>query len=385
MKILSIVGARPQFIKAAMISKRLREKGIEEILIHTGQHYDFNMSDIFFKELHLVKPDYYLGIGSSTHGEQTGKMLIELEKRLLKEKPNIVLVYGDTNTTLAGTLATAKLHIPFAHVEAGLRSYNKKMPEEINRIVTDHCSDILFCPTETAVKNLQKEGFTNIVNKGALIDKDFNSLFSTDFSSPVLNVGDVMLDMACEIKSKVNEKEIVEKYKVKPKEFILATIHRAENTDNKSNLENIWNALIEISRKGIKVIFPLHPRTKKALKQCRLLQKEQPKYLQITEPLGYIEMIALESSAKVIITDSGGVQKEGYFFKIPCIILRNETEWVELVDAGWNTVVGTKNEAILEEGMRAYNEDIHGKRWIDFYGNGEAGKRIVEVLENFGG
>ena len=385
MKILSIVGARPQFIKAAMISKRLREKGIEEILIHTGQHYDFNMSDIFFKELHLVKPDYYLGIGSSTHGEQTGKMLIELEKRLLKEKPNIVLVYGDTNTTLAGTLATAKLHIPFAHVEAGLRSYNKKMPEEINRIVTDHCSDILFCPTETAVKNLQKEGFTNIVNKGALIDKDFNSLFSTDFSSPVLNVGDVMLDMACEIKSKVNEKEIVEKYKVKPKEFILATIHRAENTDNKSNLENIWNALTEISRKGIKVIFPIHPRTKKALKQCRLLQKERSKNLRITEPLGYIEMIGLESNAKVIITDSGGVQKEGYFFKIPCIILRNETEWVELVDAGWNTVVGTKNEAILEEGMRAYNEDIHGKRWIDFYGNGEAGKRIVEVLENFGG
>ena len=282
MKILSIVGARPQFIKAAMITKRLREKGIEEILIHTGQHYDFNMSEIFFKELHLAKPDYYLGIGSQPHGKQTGKMIIEIEKKLVKENPNIVLVYGDTNTTLAGALATTKLHIPVAHVEAGLRSYNKKMPEEINRIVTDHCSDILFCPTETAVKNLQKEGFTNIVNKGALIDKDFNSLFSTDFSSPVLNVGDVMLDMACEIKSKVNEKEIVEKYKVKPKEFILATIHRAENTDNKSNLENIWNALIEISRKGIKVIFPLHPRTKKALKQCRLLQKERSKNLRIT-------------------------------------------------------------------------------------------------------
>ena len=385
MKILSIVGARPQFIKAAMITKRLREKGIEEILIHTGQHYDFNMSEIFFKELHLAKPDYYLGIGSQPHGKQTGKMIIEIEKKLVKENPNIVLVYGDTNTTLAGALATTKLHIPVAHVEAGLRSYNKNMPEEINRVVTDHCSNILFCPTETAVKNLQKEGFENIIKKGTLINTHFNSLCITDFSSPVLNVGDVMLDMAREIKPKVNDEEIIEKYKVKPKEFILVTIHRAENTDNKRNLENIWNALIKFSRKGIKLIFPMHPRTKKALRKCALLQKEQPKYLQITEPLGYIEMIALESSAKVIITDSGGVQKEGYFFKTPCIILRNETEWVELVDAGWNKVVGTKHEAILEEGMRAYNADIHGKRWIDFYGNGEAGKRIVEVLENFGG
>jgi len=292
MKILSIVGARPQFIKTALVSRRLRENGIEEILVHTGQHYDFNMSDIFFQELNLPKPDYHLGIGSSTHSEQTGKMLMEVEKVLFKEKPDIVLVYGDTNTTLAGALAAAKFHIPVAHIEAGLRSYNKRMPEEVNRVLTDHCSDILFAPTDTAIENLKKEGIVKGVYK----------------------VGDVMFDIALEVKNRIDEEKILTKYGLKPKDFILVTIHRAENTDIKENLENIWKALKDITNSGIKVFFPVHPRTKKALENYGLVSEEIPKNLTITQPISYFEMITLESNAKVIITDSGGVQKEGYFF-----------------------------------------------------------------------
>jgi len=363
MKILSIIGARPQFIKAALASRRLRERGIKEILVHTGQHYDFNMSDIFFQELKLLKPDYHLGIGSGSHGEQTGEMLIEIEKVLLQEKPDIVLVYGDTNTTLAGALATAKLHIPVAHIEAGLRSYNKRMPEEINRVLTDHCSDILFAPTDTAVGNLKREGIT----KG------------------VFKVGDVMFDIALEVKNRVDGEKILTKYSLKPKNFILVTIHRAENTDIKENLESIWKALKDIANSGIKVFFPVHPRTKKALENYGLVNGKISKNLVMTEPVSYFEMVVIESNAKVIITDSGGVQKEGYFFKTPCIIPRNETEWLELVEIGWNKVVGNKGENIVEETMKVYREDVNNKKWTDFYGGGRASERIVEVLKNYGG
>ena len=359
MKILSIVGARPQFVKAALVSRKLREKGIKEILVHTGQHYDFNMSDIFFKELNLPKPDYYLGVGSGTHGEQTGKMLIEIEKVLFKEKPDFVLVYGDTNTTLAGALAGVKLHIPVAHIEAGLRSFNKNMPEEINRVLTDHCSDILFAPTDKAVENLKKEG----IIKG------------------IYKVGDVMFDIALEVKNRVDEEKIITKYSLKPKDFILVTIHRAENTDIKENLENIWNALKDIANSGIKVFFPVHPRTKKALKSYDLINEISQKLI-ITEPISYFEMVILEGNAKVIITDSGGVQKEGYFFKTPCIIPRNETEWVELVEIGWNKVVGNKKDNIIKEAIKVYNEDTSNKEWIDFYGGGKASERIIEVLKS---
>ncbi|GAB6162895.1 UDP-N-acetylglucosamine 2-epimerase (non-hydrolyzing) [Desulfothermus naphthae] len=360
MKILSIVGARPQFIKAALVSRKLREKGINEILVHTGQHYDFNMSDIFFQELNLPKADYYLGVGSGTHGEQTGKMLIEIEKVLGREKSDIVLVYGDTNTTLAGALAGAKLHIPVAHIEAGLRSYNKNMPEEINRVLTDHCSDILFAPTDKAVENLKTEG----IIKG------------------VYKVGDVMFDMALEVKNRVNEEKVLTKYSLKPKEFILITIHRAENTDIKENLENIWNALKDIANSGIKMFFPVHPRTKKALENYGLLNKISENLI-ITKPVSYFEMIVLENNAKVIITDSGGVQKEGYFFQTPCIILRNETEWVELVKAGWNKIVGNKKKDIVKEAIKAYYGDMNDKKWIDFYGSGNASDRIVEILKSY--
>jgi len=320
MRILSIVGARPQFIKAALVSRKLREREINEILVHTGQHYDFNMSDIFFEELNLPKPDYHLGVGSGSHGEQTGKMLMRIEKVLLKEKPDTVLVYGDTNTTLAGALAAVKLHIPVAHIEAGLRSYNRRIPEEINRVLTDHCSDILFAPTDKAVENLKKEG----IRKG------------------VYKVGDVMFDIALEIKNRVDEEKILTKYGLKPKDFILVTIHRAENTDIRENLESIWNALKDIANSGIKLFFPVHPRTKKALENYGLVNEKIPKNLMMAKPVSYFEMVVLEGNAKVIITDSGGVQKEGYFFKTPCIIPRNETEWIELVEIGWNKVVSNK-------------------------------------------
>jgi len=385
-KIISLIGARPQFIKAAMISKKLRKKGIEEILVHSGQHYDFNMSDIFFKELNLPKPDYHLGVGSGSHGEQTGKMLIAIEKVLLKEKPDWVLVYGDTNTTLAGALASAKLHIPVAHIEAGLRSYNKKMPEEINRVLTDHISQILFCPTETAGKNLKKEGFTNIVNGGNLIANDFYSdsssseLRLTAYDFPlVINVGDVMLDIALEVKNKVDGKGILKRYSLRSKDYILVTIHRQENTDDYKNLKNICEALIELANQKLTIFFPVHPRTKKALDKFKLIDNI-PDNLILTEPVSYMEMIALEKNARAIITDSGGVQKEGYFFKVPCIIPRQETEWVELVDAAWNIVTGTNKDRIVEAVTASLSRDT--KRWIDFYGGGRASEKIVDILHH---
>jgi len=348
MKVLSVVGARPQFIKAVVVSKKLRQKGINEILVHTGQHYDFNVSDVFFKELNLPKPNYYLGVGSGLHGEQTGKMLIEIEKVLLKEKADLVIVYGDTNSTLAGALAVSKLRIPVAHVEAGLRSYNKNMPEEINRVLTDHISDILFCSSKVAVENLKKEGITK----------------------NVYLVGYVMLDIAL-----VDINEVLKKYNLEYKNFILVTIHRAENTDNLENLKNIWEALVEIAQNNIKIFFPIHPRTKKALKENKLLGNNIPNNLILSEPISYKEMVALEQSAKLIITDSGGVQKEGPFFGTPCIILRNETEWTEIIDIGFNKLVGTKKENIVKTSLKIFNEEKIYAPVREFYGDGRAGEK----------
>ena len=398
MKILSVIGARPQFIKAALVSKKMREKGIQEILVHTGQHYDFSMSDIFFQELSLPKPDYYLGIGSGSHGEQTGKMLIELEKVLLQESPDAVLVYGDTNTTIAGSLASAKLHVPIAHVEAGLRSYNKGMPEEINRILTDHCSDILFCPNETAVKNLQKEGFTNIIENGRLIGNDFSlprkqsktavrNLRSGAPDAPfVINVGDVMLDVALSMKKIIEEtnqeESFLARYSLEAKSYILVTIHRADNTDNRENLGNITEALRKIAKSGLKIFFPAHPRTRKALEKFNLMSNF-PKNLIINEPVSYTEMIAAENNARLIITDSGGVQKEAYFFKTSCVIPRDETEWTELVEIGFNKVVGAEKDNIVNAVSSMLNADFANKEWPDFYGNGKAAEKIAKVLLNY--
>lgn len=350
MKLVSIVGARPQFIKCAPVSRIIRSKH-EEILVHTGQHYDPEMSDIFFEELDIPKPDYNLGIGSGTQGEQTGKMLIEIEKVLLKENPDLVLVYGDTNSTLAGSLAASKLHIKVAHVEAGLRSFDRTMPEEINRLMTDHLSNLLFCPTDTSVLNLKNEG----INEG------------------VYKVGDVMVD-ALRYNQKIaeNKSMILQDLNLSPKEFLLATVHRASNTDNKENLSSIVEALSD-SRETI--VFPLHPRTRKFLQEYNLWEKTHKK-IKVIPPVGYLDMLKLESNARKILTDSGGVQKEAYMLGIPCITLRDNTEWVETVEEGWNILVGSNSEKI----KKSINEFETPKETKKIFGDGNAARKIERLL-----
>ena len=350
MKIINIVGARPQFIKLAPLSKILRETNINEIILHTGQHYDENMNDLFFKELEIPEPDYNLGIGSGNHGEQTGKMLIEIEKVLLEEKPNLVIVFGDTNSTLAGALAASKLHILLAHVEAGLRSFNKKMPEEINRILTDHVSDILFCPTQTAVENLKRESITN----------------------GVYLVGDIMFDALMHFSEISKTKsQILKKLNLKPKKYYLATVHRAENTDDYDRLKNILFALSQLDKP---VVFPIHPRTKKMVENFglnHLLER-----LIIIEPVGYLDMISLEANAQAILTDSGGVQKEAFWLRVPCITLREETEWIETVETGWNKLVGSRMESIINAVQNIeYGKDTDLTKYL-------SAKTISEIIKN---
>ncbi|MDW7731264.1 MAG: UDP-N-acetylglucosamine 2-epimerase (non-hydrolyzing), partial [Methanolobus sp.] len=313
MRIFSVIGARPQFIKCAPLSRELRTEH-QEILVHTGQHYDHNMSDIFFKDLGIPKADYNLGIGSATHGEQTGKMLSEIEKLLIKERPDVVLVYGDTNSTLAGSLAATKLQIPVAHVEAGLRSFDKSMPEEINRILTDHVSDLLFCPTETAVNNLKNEGIT----KG------------------VCNVGDVMMD-ALNYNLRIAEKksQVLKDLDLLPKDFMIATAHRASNTNKIENLSSIVKAFCNTDEN---IVFPVHPRTEKYLREYGLWNR-LCEHVKVISPVGYLDMLTLMFNSKKILTDSGGVQKEAYMLGVPCITLRENTEWVETVNEGWNVLV----------------------------------------------
>lgn len=320
MKLVDIVGARPQFVKLAPILKAINEhnathpdRPIQEVLVHTGQHYDYQMSGVFFDELGLKPPDYHLGVGSATHGAQTGEMLRRIEEVLLKEKPDVVMVYGDTNSTLAGALAAAKLHIAVAHVEAGLRSFNRRMPEEINRILTDHISDLLFCPTETAVENLAREGFTRGVHL----------------------VGDVMYDAAMQYLELAERKSpILEQLGLQPRSYALATVHRAENTDDPTRLAGILEGLRRVHSSGVPVVMPLHPRTRRALERNHL----SPDGIRILEPVSYLDMLVLEKHARVILTDSGGVQKEAFFFRVPCVTLRQETEWVAKVPAGPNTL-----------------------------------------------
>tara|TARA_Y100000385_G_scaffold87431_1_gene90028 strand:- start:388 stop:1461 length:1074 start_codon:yes stop_codon:yes gene_type:complete len=352
MKIITILGARPQFIKAGALSREfLNHVDIEEIIVHTGQHFDENMSDVFFGQMSIPKPKYNLAINGLGHGAMTGQMLEKIEKVLVQENPDWVLVYGDTNSTIAGALAAKKLHIKVAHVEAGLRSFNMHMPEEINRILTDRISDLLLCPTETAVDNLNNEGYRNL-----------------DIS--ILKSGDVMQDAAIFY----TKKEQAPNFKI-PKEFVLSTIHRAENTNNDKRLSSILSGLNFIA-KSISVILPLHPRTKNIIDKGSFDMNN----LTIVDPVGYLEMVYLIQRSKVVMTDSGGLQKEAFFFEKPCITLRDETEWVELVEGGFNTLVGA-NEKLIKNAFKnqAYNMDFN----VNLYGEGRACKNIVEKLYSF--
>lgn len=364
MKILTIVGARPQFIKASAVSRaiqafnRTNELQLNEVILHTGQHYDDRMSAIFFEQLEIPKPKYNLGIVEKSHGAMTGKMLEQIENVLFEETPDILLIYGDTNSTLAAALAAVKLHIPVAHVEAGLRSFNKLMPEEINRIVADHVATFLFCPTETAVKNLANEGIFEHVH----------------------NVGDVMYDVTLTYRQKAERNCQLSQWDVKEKAYVLCTIHRAENTDHRARLESIFSALAEMSR-DIPVVLPLHPRTHKMLREYRL--DSLLENLQIIEPVSYLEMTRLEMSAKAIVTDSGGIQKEAYFHQVPCLTLRDETEWVETVDMGCNFLCGADKIVILNKWKmirNSVNNFITLGDELQPYGNGSASDLIVEVL-----
>ncbi len=358
MKVLSVVGARPQFIKAAALSRVLRAKeNITEIIVHTGQHFDANMSKVFFMELDIPEPDFNLEVAGLSHGAMTGRMLEGTEQVLLDEKPDMVMVYGDTNSTLAGALAAVKLHIPVAHVEAGLRSFNRRMPEEINRILADHASDILFAPTKAAVENLRTEGIPG---------------------DRIHLVGDVMYDATLYYAAKAEQRSyILSALGLAPRKYILATVHRAENTDDPERLKVILQTLTKVHRK-VPVVFPVHPRTRKLAKAFDL-EDYLEKVLAI-DPVGYLDMVMLEKHARLIVTDSGGVQKEAFFHQVPCVTLRAETEWVELVETGWNEVVPPTSVEDMQQRILARI----GQRGRDtnLYGNGRSAERIVKHLQS---
>lgn len=358
MLVVTVVGARPQFIKAAAVSRALRATpGVREVLVHTGQHYDENMPEVFFRELEIPTPDYNLGVGSSFHGAQTGRMLEAIEEVLLKEKPDRVLVYGDTNSTLAGALAAAKLHIPIAHVEAGLRSFNRRMPEEINRVLTDHAADMLFAPTGAAVENLRREGIPE---------------------ERIHLVGDVMYDAALFYGKKAEEEsKILSKLGLSRQGYILATVHRAENTDVPSRLAAVFRGLGRVAEE-VPVVLPLHPRTRAALVKEGLYEGAAGS-LRLIEPVGYLDMVMLEKNACLIATDSGGVQKEAFFYRVPCVTLRDETEWVELVELGWNKVVPPRDGNEVAEALYSWLSHAGGRE-ADPYRSGDAAEKIVKCL-----
>lgn len=356
MRILTVVGARPQFIKAAPFSRALTAQGHDEFLVHTGQHYDDAMSAIFFEQLNMSAPDANLGVGGGSHAEQMAGMIVPLEAQMIDYQPDYVLVYGDTNSTIATALAAAKLHIPIAHVEAGLRSYNRKMPEEINRVLTDELSTLLFCPTDVAVKNLAKEGITEGVHK----------------------TGDIMLDAVRIFADIAQEKaKVYQQLALNPDtKHAVATIHRPANTDNVEHLKQIVEALNTLA---IPVIFPMHPRTRKAVAEHNLSFADS---VHIIEPVGYLDMLALLSTADVVITDSGGLQKEAFFNKTPCVTVRTETEWVETIELGWNRLVAPTVEAIHEGVKLALTEQASSTPPI--YGDGYAAEKMVNLLEDTG-
>lgn len=350
MKLLTVIGARPQFIKAAVVSRALavHHPNVREILVHTGQHYDANMSDVFFEELDIPKPDHHLGIGGGSHGRNTGRMLEALDDLMARERPDWVLVYGDTDSTLAGALAAAKLHIPVAHIEAGLRSFNRRMPEEINRVLTDHVADLLFAPTELARSNLRHEGIPE---------------------AKIHVVGDVMYDAALYYKGRARKPQWFDALGVES--FALCTIHRAENTDDPLRLRGILDGL---ARAGTAIVLPLHPRTRKQMAEFGL---DLPRNVLVVDPVGYLEMVWLEKNSRVVITDSGGVQKEAYFHGKPCVTLRDETEWVELVEEGANVLVGADADRIAAMVSSATNRREEN---VGLYGDGDSARGILGKL-----
>jgi len=350
MKIVTILGARPQFIKAGIVSREIaKHDKIEEVIVHTGQHYDANMSDIFFDEMKIPKPNYFLGIGGKSHGAMTGQMIEKIEEVVVKEKPDWVMVYGDTNSTLAGAIVASKLHIKLAHIEAGLRSFNMKMPEEVNRILTDRVSNVLFCPTDTAIENLKNEGYENI-------------------DIEIVKSGDVMQDGAMFYKSLA----VKPSFDIKDN-YILSTIHRAENTDDLDRLTAIISALNEVNKEK-QVILPLHPRTKKILETNDIKVE-----FTVIDPIGYLEMVWLIDNCDLVMTDSGGLQKEAFFFEKSCITLRDETEWVELVENKFNVLVGADKEKILD--VYRNRENIFSNEYsVDLYGGGMASGNIIREL-----
>jgi UDP-GlcNAc3NAcA epimerase len=351
MKVLSVVGARPEFIQAAPVSRALRANH-QEVLVHTGQHYDYLMSQVFFDELSIPAPDYYLGVGSGTHGRQTGQMLIRLEEVLFREQPDLVMVRGDTNSTLAGTLAASKLHIPTAHIEAGERSFNRHMPEEINRLASDCLACLHFCASRAAVQHLAAEGITDSVHW----------------------VGDVMLDVMLQCRPSARRKSavVMKRLDLQPGAYALVTVHRAANTDDSERLKQIVEALNSVPET---IVFPAHPRTRKALAR---MGAQLAAHVRLIEPVSYLDMVVLEENARLIATDSGGVQREAYFLGVPCLTLRQETEWIETIEAGWNRLVGTDPERVVDA-------------WLNFsppterppiFGDGTAGQRIARILES---
>lgn len=358
LKIVTVVGARPQFIKAAAVSRVIRETAadrLSEVIVHTGQHFDDNMSKVFFDELEIPAPDYDLEVSGGPHGEMTGRMLERLERVLLDERPDRVLVYGDTNSTLAGALTAVKLQMPVAHVEAGLRSFNRRMPEEINRVVVDHVSNLLFCPTATAVNRLRAEGVVEGVHQ----------------------CGDVMFDVSLFYRERARQRSrVIAGLRLEGRRFALATCHRAENTDDREQLGAIFAALQRISS-HVPVVVPLHPRTRKRISEFSLIDRLGG--LTVIEPQPFLDMLALEQAAAVILTDSGGVQKEAFFFEVPCVTLRDETEWVETVDAGANVLAGADDERITAAAMRALAA-THRAPLPQPFGDGAAAGRIVSIL-----
>ena len=355
MKVVSIIGARPQFIKAVCISRALRAKGHQEFILHTGQHYDRRMSQIFFDDLEIPQPDVNLAIGSGLPGWQVAKMLMGIEQVLLEQRPDCVVIFGDTNSTLAGAIGANKLHMRLAHVEAGLRSFNREMPEEHNRVLSDHCSDLLFCPTKTAVNNLAVEGITE----------------------GVYLVGDTMYDAILQFSDKAAQMStIINDQCLNHGEYLLLTIHRPYNADVPGKLKKIFLALGAIEEL---VIFPIHPRTKEKLAEISIQDGVVPANVRLIDPVSYLDMLALEQHARVILTDSGGVQKEAYLLGTPCVTLRPETEWLETVDRGWNVLVDTDERKIVHAVNQRVWPTSRGDR---AFGDGDAGKKIVEILES---
>ena len=377
MKVAQIIGARPQFIKYLPVSiaiekiNRIAGTKIEDVLIHTGQHYDYVMSKVFFDELGIKEPDYHLQIGSGTHGEQTGRIIQKVEEVLEREEPDAVVVYGDTNTTLGGAIAAVKMHIPVAHVESGLRSNNKYMPEEINRILTDDVSTVLFCPSKTAVENLASDSSRNVVNGGRLIPLDFfkTEKIKADKNNPVvINTGDVMYDVLLYAGELAERKSTaLERLGLSVKSYYLMTLHRAESTDSPDRLEELMNFVSRVSG-GKTVIFPMHPRTRKLYEAAKLKFADN---IRIIEPVSYFDMVLLMKNSLLILTDSGGMQKEAYWLKIPCITLREETEWVETIKNGWN---------VLYRDYTGPHEPVENSE--PYYGDGRAAERIVSALMN---